>query len=391
MPDVRKICVITGTRADYGLLYWLLKEIEQDEKLRLQLVVTGMHLSAEFGLTYKVIEQDGFKIDYKVEMLLSSDTPVGIAKSVGLGVIGFTDAFAGLKPDVAVILGDRFEALAAAQAAMLLKIPLAHLHGGETTEGAVDEAIRHSITKMSHLHYVAAAEYARRVIQLGEAPERVFNVGALGVDNLKNLELLDRKSLEQSLGFPLAEQYFVVTYHPVTLSNQAAEESIKRLFAALDNFPRASIIFTKSNADTGGREVNNLIDRYAAGDPGRIKAFMSLGQLRYLSALKHSAAVIGNSSSGIFEAPFLRKPTVNIGDRQKGRIRPETVIDCPEETGEIVKAINRALSPEFQVRVEKAPYPFGEGNAACKIKESLKTVDLTAILQKKFYDFKEKL
>lgn len=389
MSDKRRICIVTGTRAEYGLLYWLMREIEGDEHLTLQLVVTGMHLSPEFGLTSKVIEQDGFTIDYKVEMLLSSDTPTGIAKSIGVGVMGFTDAFAYLKPDIVVILGDRYEALASAQVAMTLKIPLAHIHGGETTEGAIDEAIRHSITKMAQLHFVAAEQYAKRVVQLGEAPERVFNVGALGVENITRLDLLNREDLEKSMDVSLGEKNFLVTYHPVTLSNEKVEKPIEELFAALDNFSQASIIFTKANSDAGGRVINNLIEQYAVKDPDRIKVFTSLGQLLYLSAIKHFDLIIGNSSSGILEVPFFNKPTVNIGDRQKGRLRPATVIDCAEKTADIIEAINKALSPEFKTEMAKSEYPFGNGNVAVKIKESLKKVCLDGIIQKKFYDLGE--
>lgn len=391
MTDKRKICVVTGTRSEYGLLYWLMRAIEGDDLLILQLVVTGMHLSPEFGLTYKVIEQDGFTIDYKVEMLLSSDTPTGIAKSIGVGVMGFTEAFTHLKPDIVVILGDRYEALAAAQVAMTLKIPLAHIHGGETTEGAMDEAIRHSITKMAQLHFTAAEQYARRVVQLGEAPERVLNVGALGVENITRLNLLDRKDFERSIEFALMKKNFLVTYHPVTLSNEKVEKSVEKLLAALDSFSQVSIIFTKANSDAGGRVINNLLEQYAAKDPDRIKVFTSLGQLLYLSAIKHSDLVIGNSSSGILEVPFLKKPTVNIGDRQKGRLRPATVIDCAEDTSDIINAIHKALSPEFKAIIEKAEYPFGDGNVAGKIKESLKNVCLDGILQKKFFDIGEQL
>jgi UDP-N-acetylglucosamine 2-epimerase (non-hydrolysing)/GDP/UDP-N,N'-diacetylbacillosamine 2-epimerase (hydrolysing) len=316
----RKICIVTGTRAEYGLLYWLMKEIQGDPDLELQTIATGMHLSPEFGLTYKKIEEDGFTINEKVEMLLSSDTPVGIAKSVGLGVIGFADALARQKPDIMVVLGDRFEILAAAQAAMIARIPIAHIHGGETTEGAIDEAIRHAVTKMAHFHFTAAEPYRRRIVQLGEAPERVMNYGAPGLDNIKKLKLLNRAAFEKAIKFSLGKMSFLVTYHPVTLSAANPDQSFKELTNALDQFPEAKIIFTKANADTAGRIINYNIEKYVKQNPQRAKVFTSMGQLLYLSAIKNMDIVIGNSSSGITEAPSFCKPTVNIGQRQRGRL-----------------------------------------------------------------------
>ncbi|MDK2820353.1 MAG: hypothetical protein PWP31_318 [Clostridia bacterium] len=383
---IRKICIVTGTRAEYGLLYWLMKEVQADDELELQVIATGMHLSPEFGLTYKLIEQDGFRIDEKVEMLLSSDTPVGITKSIGLATIGFADALARLKPDIIVLLGDRYEILAAAQAAMVARIPIAHIHGGETTEGVIDEAIRHSVTKMSQLHFVSAEPYKKRVIQLGENPERVYNFGAIGLDNITYLSLLDRNNFEQSIGFKLGEKNFMVTYHPVTLKKNNTKRAMLAIFNALDKFPEAKIIFTKTNSDTEGRIINQMIEEYAAKRNERVKVFTSLGQLRYLSALKHVDVVIGNSSSGLIEAPFFKKPTVNIGERQRGRLKASSVIDCKENTEEIVAAINRALSPEFQQLLSDLDLPYGKGNVSYKIKECLKNIDLTNILMKKFYD-----
>jgi UDP-hydrolysing UDP-N-acetyl-D-glucosamine 2-epimerase len=385
----RKICVVTGTRAEYGLLYWLMKEIDTDPDLSLQIVVTGMHLSPEFGLTYRVIEEDQFKIDEKVEMLLSSDTPVGIAKSMGIAIMGFADAFERLKPDLLVLLGDRYEILAAAQAAMVARIPIAHLHGGETTEGLIDEAIRHSVTKMSHLHFVAAEPYRKRVIQLGEHPDRVWNVGATSIDNIQYLKLLEKKELEDSIGFQLGEKNFLITYHPVTLSKTGPFRALKELFKALDTFHDAHLIFTKSNSDTEGRIINQLIDEYVSQNPERSIAYTSLGQLRYLSAMKHSDVVIGNSSSGLVEAPFLHKPTVNIGDRQKGRLRANSVIDCKEKAEDIVLAINKALSADFQQTLKRVISPYGTGNVTNKIKKILKEVSLEDLLMKKFYDMEQ--
>jgi UDP-hydrolysing UDP-N-acetyl-D-glucosamine 2-epimerase len=382
----RKICIVTGTRAEYGLLYWLMKEIQDDPELGLQIIATGMHLSPEFGLTYQKIEEDGFQIDEKVEMLLSSDTPVGIAKSVGLGVIGFADALARQKPDILVVLGDRFEILAAAQAAMIARIPIAHIHGGETTEGAIDEAIRHAITKMSHFHFTAAEPYRRRVIQLGETPERVLNYGAPGLDNLKKMKLLNRASFEKAINFQLGKLSFLVTYHPVTLSNTAPEKSFQELLNAIGQFPEATIIFTKANADTSGRTINYNIEKYVEKNPVRAKVFTSMGQLLYLSAIKNADVIIGNSSSGIVEVPAFHKPTVNIGKRQQGRLKADSIIDCEETELAIVDAIKKGLSSEFKKILRDTKNPYGQGNASLKIKEYLKKVSLQNILMKKFYD-----
>jgi len=381
----RKICVVTGTRSDYGLLYWLMKEIQGDEELELQIVATGMHLSPEFGLTYKVIEKDGFKINEKLEMLLSSDTTVGIAKSIGLATIGFADIFERLKPDILAILGDRFEIFAAAQAAMVARIPIAHLAGGESTEGVIDEAIRHSITKMSHLHFVANETYRQRVIQLGENPERVFNYGEPALDNIKRLELLDRGDLEQAIEFKFKPTVFLVTYHPVTLCNNS-EQAMSALLGALDQFPEASIIFTKPNADTNGRVLIKMIDEYVENHSNRTRSFISMGQLLYLSAVKNADVVIGNSSSGLTEVPALNKPTVNIGDRQKGRLKAISVIDCEADAEQIISAIQKALSKEFQSLLTPVASSFGEGNTSQLIKELLKTVALEGIITKRFYD-----
>jgi UDP-hydrolysing UDP-N-acetyl-D-glucosamine 2-epimerase len=382
----RKICVVTGTRAEYGILYWLMQAIVEDHSLELQVLVTGMHLSPEFGLTYKLIEQDGFVINEKVEMLLSSDTAVGITKSVGLATIGIADALDRLKPDILVVLGDRYEILAAAQAAMLAKIPIAHISGGETTEGAVDEGIRHAVTKMAHLHFVAADPYRKRVMQLGEDPQFVFNVGDPGLDNITRLELLSREELEKSIDFALTDTFFLVTYHPVTLGEEKPEVCMRHLLDALDAFPDAQILFTKPNSDAGGRIIARMIDEYAACHQERVFVSTSLGQLRYLSALKHCSIVIGNSSSGIVEAPPLYIPTVNVGNRQRGRLRAGSIIDCEENREDITKAICTALSAEFQAKLRHVQSVYGMGNASYEIKQVLKAVKLAGILNKKFYD-----
>jgi UDP-N-acetylglucosamine 2-epimerase (non-hydrolysing)/GDP/UDP-N,N'-diacetylbacillosamine 2-epimerase (hydrolysing) len=363
-----------------------MKEIQEDPDLELQLVVTGMHLSPEFGLTYKMIEDDEFQINEKVEMLLSSDTPVGIAKSIGLGVIGFADALFRLKPDIMVVLGDRYEIFAAAQAGMTQKIPIAHIHGGETTAGAIDEAMRHAITKISHFHFTAAEPYRKRVIQLGEVPERVLNYGAPGLDNLKKMKLLDKKAFEEAIDFQLGKLSFLVTYHPVTLSHEGPEKPFSELINAIDHFPGANIIFTKANADAAGRVINQKINEYSERNPSRVKVFPSMGQLLYLSAIKNVDIVIGNSSSGLIEVPALHKPTVNMGERQQGRLRAESVIDCQEKMQAIVVAIETGLSPEFKNRLENVVSPYGQGNASLKIKEYLKKVSLQGILMKHFHD-----
>lgn len=381
---MRKICIVTGTRAEYGLLYWLMKEILADADLQLQLIVTGMHLSPEFGLTHRLIEEDGFTIDARVEMLLSSDTPAGIAKSIGLGVIGFADALERLQPDLMVVLGDRYEILAAVQAALVARIPVAHIHGGETTEGAIDESIRHAITKMSHLHFVAAEPYLKRVIQLGEHPDTVFNVGALGIENIQRLQLLNKCQLEKSIDFVLDPLFFLVTYHPATLGSTTPGIAMQALLDALDDFPEARIVFTKPNSDADGRIIGHMIDEYAQRNTGRIAVFTSMGQLRYLSALKLADAVIGNSSSGLIEAPAVNVPTVNIGERQSGRIKADSVIDCPEDRKSIVAAINKALSAPFKEMVQQGVSLYGHGQSACSIKEHLKRESLSTI--KRFHD-----
>ncbi len=382
----RKICVVTGSRAEYGLLYWLMKEIQDDSALELQVIVTGMHLSPEFGLTWKQVERDGFIIHRKVEMLLSSDTPVGISKSIGLGVIGFADALEYLQPDLLVVLGDRFEIFAACQAAMVHRIPIAHIHGGEITEGAVDDAIRHAITKMSHLHFTATESYRQRVIQLGEQPQRVFNAGAPGLDNIFRLQLLDKPQLEQAIGFKLGKRNLLVTFHPVTLENATAASQFGNLLKALDCFDDSHIIFTLPNADADGRVIIGMIEQYRQRFPERIASFVSLGSLRYLSALKYMDAVVGNSSSGLIEAPAFKIGTINIGDRQKGRLCADSVIHCEPEVDAIVQAFNRLFSEKFQESLKTVENPYGNSGASAKIKELLKSQSLDGLLKKSFYD-----
>ena len=385
----RKICVVTGTRAEYGLFYWLMKEIEADEDLKLQLIVTGMHLSPEFGLTYKIIEKD-FKITKKVEMLLSSDTPVGISKSMGLAQISFGEVYEELKPDMLVVLGDRYEIFSCVAAAVIARIPIAHLHGGETTEGAFDEAIRHSITKMSHLHFTATEEYKHRVIQLGEQPNRVFNVGGMGIENIKRLALLSKEEFEKSIDFRLNKKNILVTFHPVTLENSTAKEQFGELLNAVDSLEETNIIFTKANSDTDGKIINKMIDEYVSHNGDKSIAFNSLGQLRYLSALQYVNAVVGNSSSGLTEAPSFKIGTINIGDRQKGRIQATSVIDCEPTKKSITIAFRRLYSTAFERLLKTSTNPYCDGCASKKIIQEIKKVDLSQILKKSFYDIKEK-
>ena len=384
MNSHRKICVITGSRAEYGLLYWLLKDISADQALQLQVIATGMHLSPEFGLTYRQIEIDGFSIDAKVEMLLSADTPVAVTKSLGLGIIGFADTLNNLKPDIVVILGDRFEMLAAAQAAMLARIPIAHIHGGETTEGAYDEGIRHAISKMAHLHFVAAEPYRQRVIQLGEAPQRVFNVGAPGLDHLKRSNLLTRPELEQKLDMSLLAPLILVTYHPVTLGERSPEAAMGELLTALREFEEATIVFTYPNADTGGRALRQAVEHFVAERPARTRGFVSLGQLCYLSLMQQADVIVGNSSSGLTEAPALRKATVNIGDRQKGRLKASSIIDVTEQHAQIAAAIRHSLSTGFQTQLLQTQSLYGCGDASSAILQQLKSA--LPDIQKPFFD-----
>lgn len=382
----RKVCVVTGTRAEYGLMYWLLRFLQDDKDTELQLIVTGMHLSPEFDLTYRQIEEAGFVIDKKVEILLSSDTPVGISKSMGLAQIGFSEAFEELKPEIIVILGDRFEVFSVAASAMIAKIPIAHIHGGEATEGVVDEPIRHSVTKMAQLHFTATEEYRKRVIQLGEQPDRVFNVGTPGLDNIVLLDLLEREAFEEAIGFKLGQKNILITFHPVTLESRTAENQFSNLLNAIDVLDDTKFIFTKPNADTDGRIIIKQIDAYVANNPHKACAFVSLGQLKYLSALQFIDVVAGNSSSGLTEAPSFKIPTVNIGDRQKGRIKAKSVIDCGPSTAEISKALKKAMSSEFRETVKHVENLYGGGGASKKILDIIKRTDLTDILKKSFYD-----
>ena len=381
----RKICVVTGTRAEYGLLRWLMDEINKSTKLDLQIVATGMHLSPEFGLTYQEIENDGFKIDRKIEMLVSSDSANGIVKSMGLGMIGFTDTLTELKPDLIVVLGDRYEIFTAVATAMIFRTPVAHLHGGEATEGLIDESIRHSITKMSHLHFVAAEEYKKRVIQLGEQPDNVFLVGGLGIDNIVKFNLLERKDFEKSIDFKLGIKNLLITFHPVTLEKNTSEKQMNEILMALKELKNTHLIFTMPNADTDGRIIFKMIEGFVNNHP-YAKSFTSLGQLRYLSCIKHVDGVIGNSSSGLAEVPTFKKGTINIGDRQRGRIKAESVIDCKPTTKSVSDAIKKLYSSEFQQKLKTVKNPYGSGGASEAIVKTLENISLKTILKKKFYN-----
>ncbi len=381
----RKICIVTGSRSEYGLLRILMEEISNNPELELQIVVTGMHLSPEFGLTYKEIENDGFVINRKVEMQLSSDTPTGITKSTGLGVVGFADVFADIRPDILVILGDRYESFAAVITALFFKIPVAHLHGGETTEGAFDEAIRHSITKMAYLHFVSTEEYRKRVIQLGEHPDRVFNVGALGCQSINKQALLSKEELEEDIDFKFESRSLIVTYHPETLGKKPPAIQFSELLAALDVFPDIKIIFSYPNSDTEGRLLIEMINEFCSSHPNS-KAFKSLGSLRYLSCLKYVDGVIGNSSSAIIELPSYKKGAVNIGNRQKGRVLADNIINCHPEKKAIQNAINQLFSDEFKRQLENVMNPYENGNTSGKIVEILKSYSLHEMLAKSFCD-----
>lgn len=383
---MNKICVITGSRAEYGLLRWVMDGIRSSQELDLQVIATGMHLSPEFGLTYSEIEKDGFHVDFKVEMLLSSDTPVGITKSMGVGMIGFADALNELQPDLIVVLGDRFEIFAAVSAALVARIPVAHLHGGETTEGAFDEALRHSITKMSHLHFVAAEEYRKRVIQLGEHPDRVFNVGGLGIDNILKLNLLEKDELEESLNFKLGKKNLMITFHPVTLEKKSSAQHMKELLEALATLKETKLIFTLPNSDTDGRILFQMIENFVKEQPNT-KAFTSLGQVRYLSCIKYVDGVVGNSSSGLAEVPSFKKATINIGDRQRGRLKADSVIDCEPNKKSINNAIQKLYSTEFQEKLDTVKNPYGSGGASEALVNILESESLDGILKKTFYGY----
>ncbi len=386
----RKICIVTGSRADYGLLYWLIKEVEKDKNLKLQLIATGMHLSSKYGSTYKEIEKD-FKIDKKINISLSSDTSEGISRSMGIAQIAFSKAYNKLKPDIVVVLGDRFEIFSAVSSAMISRIPIAHIHGGEATEGLMDEAIRHCITKMSHIHFTATDEYSKRVIQLGEAPNKVFNVGGTGIENIKRLKFLTKEEFEKSIKFKLNIKNILVTFHPVTLENKTSKKHFQEILNSLDELKDTNIIFTKANSDVDGKIINQMIDQYTKKNLDKSISVASLGQLNYLSALQHIDVIIGNSSSGISEAPSFKIGTINIGDRQNGRIKAKSVVDCLSNKKDINRAIKKVYSDEFKNLLKNVKNPYGNGHSSKKIIKVLKTVKLDNILKKNFFNIKYSL
>ncbi len=387
---MKRICVFTGTRADYGLLQPLMTAIEKDKDLKLQLIVSGMHLSDEFGLTYQLIEADGFRIDEKIETLLGSDSASGVCNSMGLGMIGYQAALERLSPDVLIVLGDRFETFTIVACALVLNLPVAHIHGGEKTTGAIDDGFRHAITKMSHLHFTCADPYRERVIQLGEHPDRVFNVGALGVENIRSLPLLEEDIFRSKYRISRNRQYFLLTFHPVTQESEKAETQFNELLSALsdERFKDLSIIITKANADTCGRKINKRIDAFTLEHKKRVMAFTSMGQVNYLSAMKYATAVVGNSSSGILEAPSFKIPVVNIGQRQNGRISADNIIHCPTQKTMIVKALTKAISPGYRDNLYSMKSPFDKKDTAKSIKNIIKTTDVSGIVIKDFFDIK---
>ena len=385
MSLVKSICVVTGTRADYGLLKWLMKDIDSSPKLELKIIAIGMHLSNEFGLTYKEIERDGFNINKKIEMILSSDAPSGIIKSTGLGMIGLGDAFAEIKPDAIVILGDRYEMLAASFAATVHNIPIVHLHGGEITEGAFDDAIRHSISKMSMWHFVASQDYADIVKQLGENPKRIFNVGGLGVDAIKRTKLLSKQALIEQSKIKFFKKNLLITYHPTTLEPDTSKLAIKNILDVLEELNDTFLIFTMPNSDTDNRIIKDMILKFVSVNEKRSIAFDSMGYQRYVSTLKYVDAVLGNSSSGLLEAPTFKIGTINVGDRQKGRLKAKSVIDCKASKRSLRKAINTLYTENFQESLKSTVNPYGRGKAVKKIIDFLENLKLPKLLKKTFF------
>ena len=381
----RKICIITGSRADYGLLYWIIKEVESDQDLELQLIVTGMHLSADFGLTYKEIEGE-FKIEKKIDIQISSDTSIGISRSMSIAQKLFSEALIELEPNIIIVLGDRFEIFSAVCAAMIAKIPIAHIHGGEITQGSWDDCMRHCITKMSFLHFTAYDESYKRVLQLGEDPNRVFNIGGVGVENIKKLKLLSKNEFEKSIKFKLNKKNILITFHPVTLEDNTSKKQFQELLDAIEGLEDTHIIFTKTNSDLNGKIINKMINKFTTANPEISIGFSSLGQLRYLSALQYVDAVIGNSSSGLMEVPSFKIGTINIGSRQKGRMRGSSVIDCLPNKIDIKNSIDQIYSEQFQNSLKDTKNPYDKGFSSKKIVGILKNFQIPKTLMKKFYD-----
>ena len=384
----KKVAIITGTRAEFGLLKSVIRELLTLEEVEPFIIATGMHLSPEFGMTVQEIEGENFEIRERIEILLSSDTPIGVSKSMGLAIIGFSEAFARQKPDMTIILGDRFEAFCAAAAATVSRVPIAHIHGGELTFGAMDDSFRHSITKMSHIHFASTSDHRRRIIQMGEEPESVFNVGALGVEAALSIKPISQEILESDLGFTLRRPLFVVTFHPATLDEEPAASQVRELLAALDQFANSTTVFTKANADMQGRQINVMLDEYVSLCPENRSAHSSLGNTRYLSLLRLADVVVGNSSSGIIEAPSLGVPTVNIGNRQGGRTHGSSVINCAVDRKEIQSAIEVALKLGRSPSMEGFPNPYCWGETAKTIAAHIARALRQGIPNKIFYDLK---
>ena len=406
MNRKKKICVVTGSRAEYDLLYPLIDEIDRTDSIELDIIVTGSHLSNEFGSTYKRIEEDGFIISRKVEVLVSSSSQlaisldgdinkyirvykdVNVSKSIGIGIIGFSEAYSDLKPDLIVLLGDRFEIFAAASAATVQKIPIAHIHGGEVTKGSFDESFRHSITKMSHLHFTSIEEYRNRVIQLGEDPDSVFSFGAIGLDNIQENLLLSRTAFEKCIGLKLNKKNLLISFHEATLEKESTTIQFQNLLDALDNLKDTHFIFTKSNADPAGKMINKLIEKYVSSNSHKAIMFTSMGRSLFLSAMKNVNGVVGNSSSGLIEAPSIGVGTINIGNRQGGRTSASSVIHCEPNVKGITKAFSVLYSHSYQKKLSEVINPYQGKNVAKKILKVIKSVDLEGILLKKFYDIK---
>lgn len=382
---MRKVCFVTGTRAEYGLLSRLMNLVKEDNDLQLQVIATNMHLMPEYGETYKEIEKDGFSIDKKVYMHKPSDDAHGIISSMAEEMQGMNDALAELNPDILVLLGDRYEILVAAQVALIHRIPIAHIHGGEVTEGAFDDAIRHSVTKMSSLHFTSCEEYRHRVIQMGEQPSRVFNVGSLGVENIKAVPLMGKEELETSLDFKIEGQTILVTYHPMTLGSNSAKD-IHEFLDALEEFKDLKVIFTMPNSDTGRDAIALAIENYVQKHQGQAKAFTSLGLKRYLSTLQYVKAAVGNSSSGIIEVPSFGIPTLNIGDRQKGRLASKSVVNSGTSKEEVIVGLKYCLSEKMQKAANNYENPYAKPNTAQLIFQELKIVELKGLNLKTFYD-----
>ena len=382
----KKICIVSGSRAEFGLLRFVIEGVKNSSLLDLQLIVTGMHLSTEYGLTYKEIEKCGFKIDKKIETVLASDTPSSITKSTGLGLIGCAQSFEELNPDCVVILGDRYEVFACALAALFFKIPIVHIHGGELTRGSFDDSIRHSITKMSWFHFVASEEYKNRVIQLGENPKNIRNVGGLGVDSIKRLKLLKKNELKLKKAINFGERNLLITFHPSTLEIKSSKKQIENLISSLNEIKNCYFIFTMPNADTDSKIIKNVIKEFVNKNKNRAISFTSLGQRKYLSVLQFVDAVVGNSSSGLLEAPSFKIGTINIGKRQDGRMKSKSIIDCDPTKRSISSALKKLFSKDFKETLKSVENPYGDGNASSNIIDFLEEVKLPNSIDKKFFD-----